>query len=221
MASQHLKDLRAVWGESCHSMWIELLSIRCTHAHLLSQYGALSDRVLLTEIVYSPESKGRLNDITPAIFIKRLDRYLQAVVTDRVVLLSAAFEQYFWHFLDDYLKSKRKYFDPATAARTAEGHAVFGSIKGTRGLAERITSFSVKTGSKIGSINPKLRALSDVYLLRNVLAHRAGQMDEDASGRLQTVCFAADQRVVLSTDELLRLAAPVLDIASILDGRLS
>ncbi|MBN2448951.1 MAG: hypothetical protein JXR77_01095 [Lentisphaeria bacterium] len=219
-SSQHLKDLKAVWGQSCHSMWVELLSLRCAATFVQSQYGVLDKTMLLTDLIYAPESKGRLNDVTPDLFLQRLPGYLQGVVTDRIVLLSAAFELYFTSFLDAYLQLRPKYYDANTAKRTADGDRVYGQVRSARGPVPRIEEFARLTGAKIKSLRPHFPALSDVYTLRNVLAHRAGLLDAYAASQLQTLAMAAGQRVVLSTDQLLCLASPVLGVASALDRRL-
>jgi hypothetical protein len=62
--------------------------------------------------------------------------------------------------------------------------------------------------------------LGDVYILRNVLAHRAGNVDAGAAGALKTISFAVGDRVVLTTDQLLAMAAPVIQIAESLDKKL-
>lgn len=36
--SEHLKDLKVIWRDSCHSMWAELLSISMAESYVISNY---------------------------------------------------------------------------------------------------------------------------------------------------------------------------------------
>ncbi|MNU09912.1 hypothetical protein D3C72_2567620 [compost metagenome] len=57
-------------------------------------------------------------------------------------------------------------------------------------------------------------------MLRNVLAHRAGLVDAHAASVLKHVKANAGERVTITTDQLLELAAPVVKIAEALDQKL-
>ena len=46
--SDHLKSLKAVWGNSCHAMWAELLCISVAESHVIANY-----KDILTEHVHS------------------------------------------------------------------------------------------------------------------------------------------------------------------------
>jgi hypothetical protein len=65
-----------------------------------------------------------------------------------------------------------------------------------------------------------LSYLEDVYMLRNVLAHRAGLVDAHAAATLKHVKAGAGERISITTDQLLELAAPVIKIAEALDQKL-
>lgn len=44
--SEYLKDLKAVWGDSCQSMWAELLSVTAAESYVILNYNALpGDRI--------------------------------------------------------------------------------------------------------------------------------------------------------------------------------
>ncbi len=201
-------------------MWIELLALRCTQAKLQAEYGTTSKKILLTDLIFSPEARGRLQDIRVDEYLSRCPRYLQNVVTDRIVLLSAAFELYFRHFLQDYLQSRAKYADRRSGSLTTEGNRIQGEVMKVRGLAERVDAFAAETGAKIRSLASRLPYLNDVYVLRNVLAHRAGLVDSAAAGSLRTISFRDGDRVVLTIDQVLALATPVVQVAESLDTKL-
>lgn len=202
-------------------MWTELAALRCTAAFLHANYTAIDDDTPLTDLVYAPESKGRMKDVTKVAFLERLERYMQAVVTGRLVLLSAAFELYFRYFLDDYLKARPKYYDATAGGRTADGDKLYGEVTKVRGLSERITKFAELANAKVNRITPHLLALTDVYQLRNVIAHRAGAVDAGAASKLSIVKLTAGQRAIVTVEELLKLAASVLEIANALDGKIT
>lgn len=218
--SQHLIDFRAVWGDACHTMWIELAALRCTAAFTQGNYMAIPDDRPLTDLIYAPESKGRMDDVTKSVLLGRMDRYMQAVVTGRVVLLSAAFELYFRYFLDAYLMARPKYFNSSKSTRTDAGNKVYGEVAKVRGLAERVVKFGEETGARIKVVDPHLPALTDVYYLRNVIAHRAGAVDTGSAEKLSIVKLLPGQRVTVSVDQLLSLAAPVLKLAEALDRKI-
>mgnify|MGYP003382988049 CR=1 FL=1 len=107
--SQHIKDLRAVWGSACHTMWIELTALRCTATFVHNNYAIIADKTPLTNVIDTPESKGRLDSLTRSSFLEHFESYVEAVVTGRVVLLSAAFELYFRYFLDARLTGSKSF----------------------------------------------------------------------------------------------------------------
>lgn len=219
MASEHLKGLRSIWGDSCHGMWAELLCITMAESHVVANYRSFSDDVSIQDCFHAPELKGRINALTRDAFLLRTPGYRQAVVTNRVVILSAAFESYFISFLDAYIASRQKFNDPATG-KTAAGNKLYGDVLKARGLVPRILTFSELTGSGIKTIEPKLTYLNDVYLLRNVLAHGAGEVDKYTSSTLSNVQFDPGRQIVLSADDLITLAKPVMEIAEFLDRKI-
>lgn len=218
--SEHLKDFKAVWGESCQSMWAELLALSIAESHVISNYASIPSDRLLTELFYAPALCGRLKDLRKDTYLTRVGTYRLAVITNRLVVLSASFETYFANFLDAFIQTKPKFFDKAAGARTAAGDKLLGEITKLRGLSARIVKFGELAPSKIKSIATNLEYLDDVYMLRNVLAHRAGLVDVHASNVLTHLKFNVGDRISLSTDKLLELAAPVVKIAEALDQKL-
>lgn len=218
-ASEHLKDLKAVWGDSCHAMWVELLCIGMAESYVVTKYADIPEGLSIHDMFYAPELKGRINGLTRDTFLERSPGYRHAVIANRIVILSASFEAYFTSFLDAYIASRGKLFDAAAAKRTAEGDKLFGEVRKTRGLVPRIQTFSIMTGSGVKTIEPLLSYLNDVYTLRNVLAHRAGLMDETASQALTNIRIAPGERIILSAEKLIELAAPVMEIADFLDRK--
>ena len=218
--SEHLKDFKAVWGDSCQSMWAELLALSIAETHVVTNYAAMPADRLLTDMFYVPKLKGRLEDLRRDTYLARLPLYRQAVITNRLVVLSASFETYLSNFLDAFVKTKPKFWDKATASRTSDGDKFFGEVIKVRGLGQKLIKFGALAPSKIKSIEARLSYLEDVYLLRNVLAHRAGLIDPGAIAMLKHVKIAAGERVSITTDQLLELAAPVVKIAEALDQKL-
>lgn len=98
--SDHLKDLKAVWGDSCHAMWVELLCISMAESHVVAHYKDIPHNTSIQDLFYAPDLKGRINGLTRDIFLERAAGYRHAVVTNRIVILSASFEAYFSTFLD-------------------------------------------------------------------------------------------------------------------------
>jgi hypothetical protein len=218
--SEHLKDLKSTWGQSCHSMWAELLSISMGEMLLVTRYMDIPDNALLERMVYSPEVQGRLHGLTKDRFLAKAREYKDSVVTNRVIFLSASFELYLNNFIESYIAQKPKLFDLATSRRTADGDKIYGEAMKIRGLSNRIREFAALVPFKIHSLAPQFGYLDDVYTLRNVLAHRAGQVDARTSSQLTHVTFQTGQRVSLSPLQLLNLADPVIKIAETLDGKL-
>ena len=220
-ASTHLKDLKAVWRDACHTMWAELLSVRCTVAYIHEHYSEFTPSVALSSRVYAPESRGRLDDVTPDVFLERAPLYQTSIVTSRVVLLSAAFELYFGYFLDTYLEARPKYWDAGTVGFTTEGNRVLGEVRKLRGIVQRIEKFGELTTAKLNASKLFLPALKDVTVLRNVIAHRAGHVDDLASGSVSTITLTANTRVALSPNELINLADPIIKLADELDRKIA
>ena len=218
-ASDNLNALKAVWGDSCHSMWAELLCIAMAESHVVANYKDISPGTSIHDMFYVPELKDRINALTRDVFLERAPGYRQAVVTNRIVILSASFEAYFTSFLDAYIANRRRLFDEATSQRTAAGDKLFGDVRKARGLVQRIRTFSDSTGAGIKTIESSLTYLDDVYTLRNVLAHRAGVVDQLASQSLTNIHFAPGEKVILRPATLIEFAAPVMKIADFLDRK--
>jgi hypothetical protein len=218
--SEHLKDFKAVWGDSCQSMWAELLALSIAESHVVSNYSTIPADRLLTDMFYVPKLRGRLEDLRRDAYLARLPLYRQAVITNRLVVLSASFETYLSNFLDAFIRTKPKFWDKTTAARTPEGDKFFGEVIKVRGLSQRLVKFGELAPSKIKSVETRLSYLEDVYMLRNVLAHRAGLVDAGAIAVLKHVKVVAGERVSITTAQLLELAAPVVKIAEALDQKL-
>jgi hypothetical protein len=219
--SEHLKDLKAVWGDSCQSMWAELLSITIADSTLRARYIDLPPKMLVSDMFYAPAVRGRLNDVTADKFIERAEKYKAAVITNRIVILSSAFEMYFGNFLDAYISSRPNLFDAAARSRTAKGDKLYGEVMKIRGLSERIKKFSEEAPSKIKSIINDFPYLDDVYAMRNVLAHRAGVVDSRASCNFNHVSFDVGEHIRISTDKLIELASHVIKIAESLDSKIT
>lgn len=218
--TEYLKDFKTVWGDSCQSMWAELLALSIAESHVVSNYAAIPEECLLTDMFYAPNLRGRLRDLTRDTYLERVPTYRQSVISNRLVVLSATFEIYFSSFLDAFIKTKPKFWDEVAKARTSEGNKFSGEILKIRGLGARILKFGELAPSKIKSIEAQLSYLEDVYMLRNVLAHRAGLVDASAAAVLKHVKVSTGERITITTEQLLLLAAPVVKIAEALDKKL-
>ena len=218
--SEHLKDFKAVWGDSCQSMWAELLALSMAESYVLSNYADISAERLLTDMFHVPKLRGRLQDLRKDTFLSRVAIYRQAVITNRLVVLSASFETYLSNFLDAFIQTKPKFWDKTARSRTADGDKFLGEVVKVRGLSSRLRKFGELAPAKIKSIDVRMSYLEDVYMLRNVLAHRAGLVDAHAASVLKHVKANAGERVTITTDQLLELAAPVVKIAEALDQKL-
>ncbi|MBL7090881.1 hypothetical protein [Acidovorax sp.] len=218
--SEHLKDFKAVWGDSCQSMWAELLALSMAESYVLSNYADISAERLLTDMFHVPKLRGRLQDLRKDTFLSRVAIYRQAVITNRLVVLSASFETYLSNFLDAFVQTKPKFWDKTAGSRTADGDKFLGEVVKVRGLSPRLRKFGELAPAKIKSIDVRMSYLEDVYMLRNVLAHRAGLVDAHAASVLKHVKANAGERVTITTDQLLELAAPVVKIAEALDQKL-
>ncbi|AVT08144.1 hypothetical protein C8242_00555 [Paracidovorax avenae] len=215
-----MKDFKAVWGDSCQSMWAELLALSMAESYVLSNYADISAERLLTDMFHVPKLRGRLQDLRKDTFLSRVAIYRQAVITNRLVVLSASFETYLSNFLDTFIQTKPKFWDKTTGSRTADGDKFLGEVVKVRGLSPRLRKFGELAPSKIKSISVRMSYLEDVYMLRNVLAHRAGLVDAHTASVLKHVKANAGERVTITTDQLLELAAPVVQIAEALDQKL-
>ncbi|MBB2154800.1 hypothetical protein HLH33_00500 [Gluconacetobacter diazotrophicus] len=219
--SEYLRDLKTVWGISCHSMWAELLSISITENLVRSRYAKIESSACLDEIVYAPEVKGRLGHLTKDRYLERVPNYKDAVITNRVIILSASFELYLNNFVDAYLAARQQFYDQATGKRTAAGDKIYGEVMKVRGLSARIKKMAEMMPFKIKSLNAGLDYVDDVYMLRNVLAHRAGQVDDCAAQNIKHISFRSGDRVVITAEQMMALAAPVIKVAEGLDRKLT
>ncbi len=219
-SSDHLRALKALWGDSCHGIWAELLCVAVAESHVITNYADISPGASIHNMFYAPDLKSRINNLTRDVFLERSSSYRQTIVTNRIVILSASFEAFFTSFLDAYIANRTKLFNTAANKRTADGDKLYGDVRKARGLVERIRVFAELTGSGIKTLEPLLNYLDDVYTLRNVLAHRAGVIDQFASNSLINIRIAPGEKVVLSPAILIELAAPVIKIAEFLDRKI-
>lgn len=219
--SEHLRDLKAVWGDSCHSMWAELLSISIAESAVRGRYAEIGTTAVLNEIVYAPEVRGRLGSLTKDRYLERVPRYKDAVITNRLIILSASFELYLNNFVEAYLAARPKFYDQAAGKRTAAGDKIFGDVMKVRGLSARIVKMAEEAPFKIKSLGAGLEYVDDVYMLRNVLAHRAGQVDDYAAQSMKHISFRSGDRIVMTPEQMMTLAAPVIKVAETLDRKLT
>jgi hypothetical protein len=221
MQSQSLKDFSKLWTNTCHTMWVEILSLRGLEANLKGNYANIPKTYDLTDIIYAPECRGRMQGINKDVFLDDIETYIQYnITTVRVVLLSAAFEAYFLSFLEEYIQNRPKHF--ASGSRTALGNQIFGQIKSTRGITERIKKFAELTNSKIANIESRLPVLGEVYQLRNIIAHRAGICKSEDLNNLLIITPNAGERISISPEILItRLAPPCVEIAQLLDRKIN
>ncbi|BBK33937.1 hypothetical protein EDC65_3770 [Stella humosa] len=219
--SEHLRDLKVAWGDSCHSMWAELLSISIAENAIRSRYAEIKSDTVLHDIAYAPDVKGRLGMLTKDRFLERVPKYKDAVITNRLIILSASFELYLNNFIESYLAKRPKFYDNALKKRTPAGDKIYGEAIKTRGLSARVRKMAEEVPFKIKSLDNGLEFLDDVYTLRNVLAHRAGRVDDHASHSLRHILFRSGDRVTMSAQQMMDLAAPVIKIAETLDRKLN
>jgi hypothetical protein len=218
MATENLKAFKATWAHACKTMWFEVTALRHLEGRLLGDYARIGHDVLLTDMIYAPEARGRIDDGTRDFFLERVVEFVGEVTLLRVVLLSAAFEVFFDGFVDDYLKGRPKFF--SLGARTEGGDKVAGEVQRARGIIQRIAKFFEWTGAREQSIQQHLDVLSDVYVLRNVVAHQAGVCDSHAAASLKTVKHTAGERLRVSPTQLVtELAPPCILAAENLDRR--
>lgn len=218
--SRNLKDLKSTWGDSCQSMWAELLALAVTESHIVANYASMAPDRLLTDQFYVPELRRRLRDLKRDTFLERVVSYRHSVITSRIVILSAAFEQFLLNFVDDFIRRRPKYWDDSDGKRTKSGNKLYGEFSKQRGLVGKIEAFSAQANAGIKEIAVNLDYLHDVYVLRNVLAHRAGRIDKSSADSLKKINVPADQHIVISSDQLIELADHVLAVAAALDKKL-
>ncbi len=219
MASVNLKQLKKLWAESCKTLWIEIAALRYLENDLRGRYAEIGSSVILTDLVYAPECKGRINDSTKDEVLARIDHYITHAVTLRVVLLSACFETYFSEFLIAYLAHRSKYF--VGGVRTPLGNKVYGEVMKVRGLRHRVEAFCKSTNAKIASIEPRLLLLEEVCLLRNAIVHDGGICDDYSATKIVSIKVVAGQPISISSSELVRiLAPPCIQIAEDLDAKI-
>lgn len=199
------------WAWACHTMWIELLALRCTQADLASRRVSFTAPPLLTDVVYAPECNGRLKDDTVTRFLDAFPQYQAQVVSSRLVLLSASFESFFDDFVELYLAGRQKYVN--AGEHTKAGKTILEKTGKARGLEAKVRTFSDSTGCKIKDIERHLPALGDVYALRCIIAHAAGVVDEGSASGLQTVQLEPGANVTVAPSTLVALAGSVFAIA--------
>jgi hypothetical protein len=201
-------------------MWVELAALRFLEGEVRGRFAQYKATEPISAQFWCPESAGRINDVHRDTYLERMPQYVQYGVTLRIVLLSAAFEEYFEGFLATYLSARAKYWDKTQAQRTTAGNKVWNEVMTKRGLVLRIEEFARQTGAGIKTITPLLSVLGDVYVMRNVMAHCAGIIDTRAIAKLQRGSFAPGSVLTLNTDSLLEMATAVLKIAEILDRKI-
>lgn len=220
MGSSQLAVLKRTWRDACHTMWVELAALRFLEGEVRGRFAQFSVTEPISTQFWCPESANRINDVRRDTYLERLPQYVQYGVTLRVVLLSAAFEEYFEGFLATYLSARGKYWDKAKAERSSAGNKVWGEVMKQRGPVKRIEEFALQTGAGIKTLSPLLSDLDDVYVMRNVVAHCAGIIDAGAAASLKRARFTPGSSLVLNTDALLEVATTVLKIAEILDHKI-
>lgn len=220
MHSAALKRLKATWADACKCMWIEVAALRNLEADVRARYGALGPQAVLTDWVYSPECRGRIDDSRRDFVLDNVEHFISAAATSRVVLLSAAFESYFEEFLDEYLKARPKYF--AGGDFTRDGNKVRGEILKQRGgVVAKIEAIPIHTTAEIRSLSRYLPVMRDVYALRNTVAHDAGVVDANTAAIVESVALKEAEQLALRPSEVAEvLAPPCLKIAEILDARI-
>lgn len=126
-----------------------VLSISIAESFVISNYRSLSATQLLTEMFYCPNIQGRMRDTRKDTFLSRTDTYRQAVIKNRIVVLSASFETYFGNFLEAFIKSKTNLYDVVAVARKPAGDKLYGEVMKIRGLSERINKFAELAPAKV------------------------------------------------------------------------
>lgn len=219
--SKYLKNFKLIWSRNCHSMWGELFCVATAEQCILSDYANIPDNYNITKRIYAPNLPKRLGNFSKDAFLERTSTYRQTIACNRIVYFCAAFEAYFFDFLDAYLKNRTKYFDSAANTFTSEGHKIYGDTRKERKMVNRITTFSALINRSINSITPHLDHVNDLFVIRNVMAHQAGIVDSSAQAQLKVFKYAVNDLVNLSSDDIVELASHAINVAESLDSRIS
>ncbi|WP_043608811.1 hypothetical protein, partial [Novosphingobium sp. B-7] len=140
---------------------------------------------------------------------------------NRLIILSASFELYLNNFVDAYLVARPKFYDQATGKRTVAGDKLYGDVMKVRGLSARIAKMAEEAPFKIKSLSAGLEYVDDVYMLRNVLAHRAGNVDDYAARSIKHISLRPGDRIVMTAEQMMTLAAPIIRVAETLDRKIA
>lgn len=199
-----------------------MLSISIAESVVGIRYAEIESPAILNEIVYAHEVEGRLATLTKDRYLERVPRYKDAVISNRLIILSASFEVYLNNFfVEAYFAARPKFYDQATRKRTVAGDELYGEVMKVRGLSARIAKMAEEVPFKIKSIKVSLEYVDDAYMLRNVLAHRAGQVDDYAAQSIKHISSRLGDRVVMTAQQMMALAAPVIKVAEALDRKLA
>lgn len=218
MQSEALNRFKRCWAFACKSMWVELCALRHLESTMRSNYSRLPARSALTDWIYAPDCAGRIGDPRD-IVLSSLPAYESAISTLRVVLLSAAFEEYFDSFLESYLLARSKY--SGKGALLPLGLTVQGQVRSARGPKARIEQFCSLTGGRLKSLVPFLGTLNDVYLMRCTMAHDAGLISARTASAVKCVSLrAGDSLAILASTLVTVLAPPCVSLATELDSRI-
>jgi hypothetical protein len=96
MQSESLKDFKKLWTNTCHTMWVEILALRSLEGSLKGNYANIPKTLDLTDLVYAPECRGRMEGINKDTFLNNIQTYIEYnITTVRVVLLSAPLRRTF------------------------------------------------------------------------------------------------------------------------------
>ena len=136
-------------------------------------------------------------------------------------MLSAPFELYLNNFVEVYLIARRQFHDQSTGRRTVVSDKIYGEDMKVRGLSARIKKMAEEVPFKIKSLDASLDYVDDVYMLRNVLAHRAGQVDSHTAQNIKHISFRSGCRVVITAEQMMGFADPVIKDAEGLDRKLT
>jgi hypothetical protein len=218
MPSEALDRFKRCWAFACKSMWVELCALRHLESTMRSNYSLLPPKSAITDWIYAPDCAGRIGDPRD-IVLGSLPAFEGAVSTLRVVLLSAAFEEYFESFLESYLLARTKY--SAKGVLLPLGSHVRGQVLSARGLKSRVEQFCSSTGARPGSLVPYLATLNDVYLMRCTMAHDAGLISASTAAAVKCVSLrAGDSLTILASTLVEVLAPPCVALATKLDSRI-
>ena len=219
MTSPALKNFKTLWADACKTMWIEIAALRHLESSIHTHYATLSMNAVLTDWIYAPECRKRIDDTNKDFILEQMPRLISAVATSRIVLLAAGFESYFEEFLNLYLCNRPKFF--SNGSLTNEGKKSSGEILKCRGPVARIEALPVWTTAKIATIKPNLPILADVYSLRNTMAHDAGIVNSHTAERVKSISVSMGQLIQVNPSDVISiLAPPLIDIAEKLDAKI-